>query len=274
MNIVVKTLLVAVCMLCFDLLIVCIAGGSGSISVPVAVIIITLTVALEVILLLKFLVLPIQKLYEAVVLIDFGNDIIDFTKVDSLKIEGLKEVRFLQNKFKYLIERLSDRIDRINNVTYESEHDKLTKCYNRERLEKYQSSYEEAKSCCIIFIDVNNLKRMNDQFGHNAGDSLLENAADKIRFWSTYGDVYRVGGDEFIVVIVNQTEGHIKRLFDTWYPTVGVLNRQSDGFKCVLSCGIAYASDRIDFEALRKIADDRMYEAKVAIKEKFGEPLR
>lgn len=274
MSLLVKMLLGLISLLGVDLLIVGVASSGGVVSVSVVVIILVLTGVAGVALLLKYILLPVQKLYDAVNLIDFDSNVIDFSKVDELELSGFKEVRFLQDRFKYLIDKLSDRINRVTNITYESEHDVLTNCYNCARLEKYQSSYEEARSCCIIFIDVNNLKKMNDQFGHEAGDALLSTASDKIRFWSIYGDVYRVGGDEFMVVIINQTEPHIMQLYNNWYPSVGILNRQTDGFKCVLSCGIAYASDSIDFDALRKIADDRMYEFKVAIKKKFGESMR
>ena len=86
---------------------------------------------------------------------------------------------------------------RYNNETYKSEHDALTGCYNRNHLSKVKSRYEQQRSFFVVFIDVNNLKRMNDEFGHEAGDSLLKNVASKMQFWNSYGDVYRLGGDEF-----------------------------------------------------------------------------
>ena len=130
------------------------------------------------------------------------------------------------------------------------------------------------RSCVVIFIDVNNMKRMNDECGHEAGDALIRNAAAKLKFWDKYGDVYRVGGDEFMIVVCNQTQQFVENVISKWYPTVGLLNRESDGFKCVLSYGIASGSQYCNFDDVMKRADDLMYDMKVALKKKFGEPLR
>ena len=42
---------------------------------------------------------------------------------------------------------------------------------------------------------------MNDVYGHKAGDALIKSAADKLRFWNRFGDVYRMGGDEFFISV-------------------------------------------------------------------------
>lgn len=216
----------------------------------------------------------LSGLYEALKIIDFDKDVIDFSKLDSLGVTGAKEIRFITTKLKYLLDILTERINKVNSETYKSEHDGLTGCYNRVRLDKTKSFYECSNSVAIVFIDVNNLKRMNDEFGHEAGDSLLRSAASKLTFWSSYGDVYRMGGDEFMIVLVNKSKNDVKKLVNTWYPTVGQLNRDSDGFKCVLSYGVAFGTKGCNFDALQKVADDRMYDMKVALKKKFGEPMR
>jgi diguanylate cyclase (GGDEF)-like protein len=115
---------------------------------------------------------------------------------------------------------------------------------------------------------------MNDEFGHEAGDALLRSAANHLNFWNNHGDVYRMGGDEFMVVVKNQTPEAMNKLVNMWYPTVGQLNRDTDGFKCVLSYGLAFGTKGCNFDSLQKQADDKMYEMKVALKKKFGEPLR
>lgn len=222
----------------------------------------------------RWVILPINDLYESLQAIDFEKDIIDFSKLDSLEARGIKEIRVITTKFKYLLDVITERINKVNNETYKSEHDALTGCYNRVRLENIKGTYEYSQLIGIIFIDVNNLKRMNDEFGHDAGDALLKSASVKLNFWNNYGDVYRMGGDEFMIVIRDKRQEYIESLIKKWYPTVGQLNRNSDGFKCVLSYGTAYGSRGCDFDALQKQADDNMYEMKVALKKKFGEPMR
>lgn len=219
-------------------------------------------------------IIPIAKLYRCLNIIDFNNDIIDCSKLDYITESGFKEIKLITHKFKYLIDVIAERINRINLYTYKSEHDELSGLYNRTHLEKVKGNYEMQSTFNIIFIDVNNLKRMNDEFGHEAGDLLIRSTAKALNYWDSYGDVYRVGGDEFMVVIVNKSPERVKNMILQWYPTVGLLNKDSDGFKCVLSYGFASGVRNDDFNLVQKAADDRMYKMKIAIKKKFGEPLR
>ena len=222
----------------------------------------------------KNLIRPLTSLHTALSVIDFSKDVIDFSKVDTLEKTGFPEMQEIIDKFKYLLGIITERINRVNDARYQSEHDELSGCYNRMHLERVKTQYETEESFAIIFIDVNNLKRMNDVFGHDAGDALIKAAARKLQFWNTYGDVYRMGGDEFMIVVCNVSQQTLKEYIDNWYPTVGVLNRDGDGFKCGLSYGVSYAKKGKDFDTQQKLADDRMYDMKVAIKKKFGEPMR
>lgn len=217
---------------------------------------------------------PLDDLIRALTIVDFDSDIVDCTYVDNLEEKGSFEMKLLVVKFKYLIDIITARINQYNDETKKSEHDELTGCYNRVHLNRVKPWYENQPNMFIIFIDVNNLKKMNDIFGHDAGDALLRNAASKLRFWNSYGDVYRLGGDEFMIVLTNKKYDFCMRLLKTWYPTVGVLNRTEDGFKCVLSYGIAEGKRGSSFDELEKLADDNMYEMKVRVKKEFGEEMR
>ena len=217
---------------------------------------------------------PLDALLKALDRVDFNSGLVDCTYVDKLKEQGSGEMRFLTSKFKYLIDVIATRINLYNDETSKSEHDELTGCYNRVHLNRVKTWYEMQMNTIVIFIDVNNLKKMNDIFGHEAGDALLKNAANSLKFWNNYGDVYRLGGDEFMIVLVNLPYVQCMQILNRWYPTVGILNRVEDGFKCVLSYGVAEGRQGCSFDALEKQADERMYDMKVAIKKKFGEPMR
>ena len=57
-----------------------------------------------------------------------------------------------------------------------------------------------------ISIDLNGLKRVNDTYGHVAGDELIRAAADCMKnSFNEYGKIYRIGGDEFAVIITEET---------------------------------------------------------------------
>lgn len=146
-------------------------------------------------------------------------------------------------------------------------HDKLTGCHNRVRLEKRIPEYENHDTYAVIFFDINNLKKVNDTHGHDIGDKLLINASDQLRFWFSYGDLYRIGGDEFLVVVPNITETELNKLLDDWYRLQPVLNRiYKDDFDCKFSYGVCFKHGIMSFKDVMKKADKAMYEMKKAMK--------
>ena len=211
------------------------------------------------------LLIPISKIYKGLSLIDFDSNIVDFTYIDRLEPSGLFGVSVLVSKVKYLMDIIEERIVKYNKENYKSEHDSLSGCYNRVHLERVKEQYENQLLTYVIFIDVNNLKKMNDIYGHEAGD---------LKFWESYGDVYRMGGDEFMVVLSNLDFDYCTRLLKQWYPTVGVLNKDTDDFKCILSYGVATCRGICNFDKLQKAADAAMYNMKVKVKKQLGEEMR
>ena len=146
-------------------------------------------------------------------------------------------------------------------------HDKLTGCHNRVRLSKRIPEYENHNKYAIIFFDINNFKKVNDKHGHDEGDKLLVKVSNILRFWFTYGDLYRMGGDEFIVVIPNAQLLDLEKIVATWYATVPLLNFEyNDDFKCTLSYGIAYKMGDMSFQEVLGEADEKMYVMKKKIK--------
>lgn len=92
-------------------------------------------------------------------------------------------------------------------LVYESEHDGLTGLLNKGKyLSMAEKNFVGLDSIAIFNFDVNNLKKMNDLFGHEAGDKLIIKSADSIRKMinnKVHG--FRMGGDEFLMVAENVT---------------------------------------------------------------------
>ena len=148
-------------------------------------------------------------------------------------------------------------------------HDKLTGCHNRTKLESKIPEYEKFRDYAIMFFDINNLKSVNDVHGHDAGDKILIKASNQLRFWYKYGDLYRLGGDEFIVVVTNMSRSSLDPLVENWYGDQPALNDEyNDDFVCNLSYGIYYktASESASFKDIMSGADEKMYEMKKKIK--------
>ncbi|MFD3425232.1 diguanylate cyclase [Nocardia fluminea] len=87
---------------------------------------------------------------------------------------------------------------------YQADHDLLTGLYNRAALLRAPHRYREqwaGKPLCLLFIDLDGFKMVNDSYGHAVGDELIANAASRIRRTTASADLTaRYGGDEFVVL--------------------------------------------------------------------------
>ncbi len=160
-------------------------------------------------------------------------------------------------------------------LRYESEHDRMTGLYNKGKyMERLQSEYQHLDSIGVFNFDVNNLKMMNDHYGHEAGDKLLIKAADSIRkVTNDHVHGYRIGGDEYMMIACNVTEQEVALLKQRWEKELEHLNTMEDGIHCVMAVGVVYGEKGYDFAELSNRADTLMYEDKKR-KKRPGEVLR
>ena len=123
----------------------------------------------------------------------------------------------------------------------------------------------EIDKLAIVVCDINGLKHVNDTLGHAAGDQLIRDASDLISRFFVHGSVYRIGGDEFTVLL--QGEG-----YDTMQTVIDRFNRTAEENirKDAVVVSIGYAvldpSDE-QLHDLLKRADQMMYERKRALKQ-------
>lgn len=160
-------------------------------------------------------------------------------------------------------------------LLYSSEHDGPTGLYNKAKyLAMKESEYTRLASIGIFNLDVNNLKKLNDSLGHEAGDKLLIKAANSIRkVTSNKVHGYRMGGDEYLLIACNVTRDELDSIRMRWEKELERLNSVDDGINCVIAVGIVYGESGYDFDTLMKEADRLMYEDKKA-KKKPGEEIR
>jgi diguanylate cyclase (GGDEF)-like protein len=118
----------------------------------------------------------------------------------------------------------------------------------------------------VVFIDLNNFKAINDNFGHDAGDFVLQETANRIRNVLRGMDTScRIGGDEFLFIIpkindVSEIHMILQRVIATWAEPVSFENAK---LKVTGSIGVAMYPDDSDCpQELRKKADAAMYYAK------------
>ncbi len=120
----------------------------------------------------------------------------------------------------------------------------------------------------VVFADINGLKYTNDHEGHSAGDTLIINAAAVLK--RTYGDceVFRAGGDEFMILVSNTDE-------EEFYERIRQLKAHSveaDGVD--FAVGGCYCGDALDIRLAMRVADEQMYLDKENYYEKYPERRR
>lgn len=152
--------------------------------------------------------------------------------------------------------------------------DALTGCFSRlsgvELLEiQFIISVRTGSPLALAFIDLDNFKSVNDNFGHEAGDQILVAAAEHIRASLRTGDMLaRWGGEEFILIMPNtyckDAVTAIERL------RAAGMGTRPDGLRMTASIGIAERGEdgTEDWKTLVEIADKRMYAAKQSGKDR------
>ena len=87
-------------------------------------------------------------------------------------------------------------------LAHEAQHDPLTGLPNRRRMQDALGSSLRTQPVGVLFVDLDGFKPVNDEYGHEAGDELLRQVADRLSRCVREGDVLsRVGGDEFVVLM-------------------------------------------------------------------------
>lgn len=148
--------------------------------------------------------------------------------------------------------------------------DELTQLHNRRYCMEYMNKLKEERNFkyTVICFDLNNLKTVNDTYGHAKGDVLIRSAAEVIaETFERYGVVARMGGDEFVAVIGTADEEKLNTLMEDFVQNIDRKNRVIKDLNMSIAYGYASGSQSdSDIEKVYQIADDRMYEKKKQMK--------
>ena len=160
--------------------------------------------------------------------------------------------------------------DAVQRIAYS---DALTGLGNRaaylERLEECVK--ERIQRLGIVYLDVNNLKKVNDVEGHEQGDILIQTAAQVIKeSFGAFGRAYRIGGDEFCVLIDENAMEVYDKAVDIFRKKIAAVNKSG---KYIFKLQIAHGFICCEADSMKavenaiKTADERMYRDKVQLKE-------
>ncbi|ALV24727.1 diguanylate cyclase [Campylobacter iguaniorum] len=136
-------------------------------------------------------------------------------------------------------------------------NDKNTGLQNRNAYDAAISNNKAKKfeSLACIFIDVNGLHEINNTSGHEKGDELLSYVADNLKEEFNISDIYRAGGDEFIIIIEGMSE-------ETCKAKMEIVNNAINARKYSIAYGISVLKNTTGYSEAIHSADDKMLENK------------
>lgn len=207
---------------------------------------------------------PLKKLTEGALKVDAGDYDVN------LQYSGKDEVGILTNTFNQLILHLKTHIKDLNNLVYS---DALTSVRNKGAFDVYvrelqtrlDKSDPDLKFAVGVF-DCDNLKIINDKHGHQSGNAYLKSAASLICEVFHHSPVFRVGGDEFAVILMNYDYNNRRELACLFEKKSSeIRNASSESWEQIsVSLGISDYNPETDkfVGDVVKRADEQMYQNK------------
>ncbi|MBB6215793.1 diguanylate cyclase (GGDEF)-like protein [Anaerosolibacter carboniphilus] len=187
---------------------------------------------------------------------------------DAFNIHDTAIIEYLANQLSIAIKNVM----LLEKTLFLSRYDGLTKVYNRHYFDElFESIYKRAKryheSFCLCVIDLNDLKIINDMYGHQTGDLALKAFSSVLRENIRESDIIgRYGGDEFVIILLNTTaESSQEKLQQiTQQLKERTLSTEDREVQVSFSYGIAsFPEDASDSKELFRTADFRMYKHKL-----------
>ena len=178
---------------------------------------------------------------------------LNFNVADAMKIKETLEVTTFFLASEIASYQLLNRLEIMSTI------DSLTGIKNRNVMNNHVDqivSGQEPMPLAVLFADLNGLKRMNDVQGHSAGDKMLQSAASILQGVFHDGDVYRAGGDEFMVLVPEIEEDELQKRI----ARVHLLSKKTEDVS--FSIGVCYGESNI--RRAMRLADERMYAEKSA----------
>lgn len=167
----------------------------------------------------------------------------------------------------YMVVSSNEDAYRIAQLTYLKGTDTKTKVFNKNKyMEMVEDYYPGIEQISVLFWDLNNLKLINDRFGHSVGDLAIEKLSSAlVSHASNRCRVYRIGGDEFLMIIDDSGKDEPEKMIRSVQEKLESEHADHE-VKVSSAVGVALGSGA-DILDVVKDADSRMYENKKRSKE-------
>ncbi|MCK9636132.1 MAG: GGDEF domain-containing protein [Methylobacter tundripaludum] len=189
----------------------------------------------------------------------------EFDQLDKRK-EKLNSLDQYVSKTMWLLENIAKDI-----IAQDSGRDPLTRLFNRRYLDtvlrhETECSLKNNLTFGLVTLDIDFFKKINDTYGHDSGDKVLEQLANILAHQVRAGDfVFRLGGEEFLIVLSDIDEVVLKRIGEKIrleVESTKFVIEKEPSLTVTISVGVAMHDGHPDFLRTIKLADEALYEAK------------
>ena len=209
---------------------------------------------------MRTIVKPLKDITEATVQLARGDLDVD------LNIKSDDEVGILAKNFQATTRSLKRYFEHFHGLAYT---DELTRLNNKtaygERIEMLNEEMRMGRArFAVVVVDINDLKKINDSYGHDRGDILIQGVSGVLKNVFGQSSCYRIGGDEFAIIITTHEVGDIQKLIDAFEAGMSEFaetNEEIFGIK--VSAAIGYSpyirSSDNEYSQVFRRADTAMY---------------
>ena len=150
-------------------------------------------------------------------------------------------------------------------IRHEAEHDPLTDLLNKGSFDKIMSLYKSGNTpYALVLVDIDVFKSVNDTYGHSVGDKVIRAVAQTLkRSFRTMDYIFRIGGDEFAVVLVNmsvQNKPALESKLEALNKSISECTE--DIPRVTLSIGAAFSDGELSTNGIFNDADEALYYVK------------
>lgn len=194
------------------------------------------------------------------------------TLYDALLMSEKDSLYYMSN-FKKAENEIHDKDEKIDELGTLALRDAMTHVGNKTAYTQKLSEIQDSDKYAVVFMDVNNLKMINDTYGHDAGDTYIKGCCKVLCDVYEHSPVFRIGGDEFAALLRERDYENREELFREITETFAVIWEEKEDDPVHRFSGSIGMADSTDHETVKETiqaADEAMYRSKNRFKEKYG----
>jgi diguanylate cyclase (GGDEF)-like protein len=194
-------------------------------------------------------------------------------------VDYINNIVTLRDEKEKAVQEIHEKDSRIEQLNIETYKDSLTEvgnkaAYTKKSAELNEECADNRTDFAVVMVDMNNLKQINDEYGHKSGDIYIQGCCKMVCNAFKHSPVYRVGGDEFAVIVLGEDYENRREILQQLQKSFEESSKAKNvepWQRYSAAVGMAErASDDKTVDFVMKRADKAMYEDKQRYKEEHG----